>query len=137
MTIIPPTRGQDCHGAGAYHAPRGDRTHIGVDKACYKDSLILAVSGGLVTKIGYPYDPSHPKKGHLRYTEITDRDGLRLRYFYVKTLVQKGEKVTKGQIIGKAQGLSEIYPGIIDHIHFEILTENSRECNPDYYKAVE
>ena len=133
LKIIAPNRGNDVHGSGAYHAPRGERVHKGVDKACYKDSLILAISAGLVTKIGYPYNPGHPIKGHLRYVEITDKDGLRLRYFYVKAIVEVGERILKNQVIGKSQGLGDIYKGIIDHIHLEILDKNDTECNPDFY----
>ena len=133
LRIIAPNRGNDCYGSGAYHASRGTRIHKGVDKSCYKDSLILAISAGHVTKIGYPYNPSHPIKGHLRYVEITDKDDLRLRYFYVKASVSVGEKVLKGQVIGKSQGLGEIYKGITDHIHLEILDKNDVECNPDFY----
>ena len=133
LKIIPPTRGNDAHGNGAYHAPRGSRIHKGVDKSCYKNSIILSISNGVVTKIGYPYNPADPIKGHLRYIEITDTNGLRLRYFYVKASVGVGEKICKDQIIGQAQGLLTVYPNITDHIHLEILDSKGADYNPDFY----
>ncbi len=38
---------------------------------------VYSVSAGIVTKIGYPYDPRHPIKGKLRYVEVQDGDGMR------------------------------------------------------------
>lgn len=126
LTIKPPERGTDNHGSGAYLASRGNREHRGIDLACYPDSIICAIRPGSVTKIGYPYDPAkHPDKAHLRYVEITDPAGNALRYFYVQPAVQVGDIIETGQGLGTSQQLSGIYPGITDHVHFEVKRDRN------------
>jgi len=120
-----PVRGFDAHGSGAFGAPRGNNTHRGVDLACYKGTRIKAECAGRVTKIGYPYDPADPKKGHLRYVQVTDSAGLDHRYFYISPLVIVGDPINFGDVIGVSQGLLRIYPGITDHIHYEIKSGNN------------
>lgn len=120
MNIEPPIRGQDAHGSGEYGAPRGDHTHKGVDLSCCKGSKIHPCRAGEVTKIGYPYNPNDAKKGYLRYVQVTDADGFEHRYFYIKPMVKVGDHVDSIDIIGESQGLIEIYPGITDHIHYEV-----------------
>lgn len=132
MIIKPPVRRQDKWGSGEFQAPRGNRTHNGMDMACYKGSIILSAQDGVVTKIGYPYNPTDAKKGHLRYVEVTI-NGISLRYFYVKPLVSVGDVIQAGQEIGESQGLCEIYPGITDHVHVEARTEDDIYLNPFKY----
>lgn len=127
--IIPPIRQNDSHGSGAFGASRGGRTHNGVDIACYAGSRILSMTEGVVTKFGYPYNPSHPKKGHYRYVEVT-HDGLRYRYFYVSPTVSVGDEIKRGDQLGIAQGLLKLYPGITDHVHFEIKQKDGRYVDP-------
>lgn len=127
MLIAPPIRGNDNFGSGAFGASRGGRSHNGVDVACYAGSSILALKPGKVTKLGYPYNPNNEKKGHLRYVQVT-HEGKNYRYFYVSPSVRVGDEVRVGDVLGKAQGLLKIYPGITDHIHFEIkLADGSFE----------
>ncbi|MEJ1355734.1 MAG: M23 family metallopeptidase [Candidatus Sedimenticola sp. (ex Thyasira tokunagai)] len=132
MKIDAPVRGQDKHGSGAFGAPRGSRLHNGVDIACYAGSAVFSVADGEVTKIGYPYSPSNKKKGHLRYVQVTDTASNDARYFYVQPCVKVGDQVSDGQVIGITQGLLKIYPGIIDHFHFEVLRDGKR-INPKEY----
>jgi hypothetical protein len=40
ITIIPPIRGFDKYGSGAFGASRGGRPHKGDDIACYKGSAV-------------------------------------------------------------------------------------------------
>ena len=123
MIIRAPFRGGDKHGFGHFGASRGTRTHKGVDVACYAGSQIPSLTPGTVTKIGFPYSGDDPKKGHLRYVEVT-LDGNRFRYFYIEPSVEVGDVVIPGDQIGTSQGLLKIYPGITDHIHVE-------QINPD------
>lgn len=96
--------------------------HRGVDFSAREASGVLAPVAGKVTKIGYPYNPNDPDKGHLRYVQITDAEGRRWRLFYVRPVtVHVGSKVREGDLLGDSQGLGTIYPGIEDHIHLEIL----------------
>jgi len=133
ILIGAPIRGSDKQGSGAYMAPRGSRFHRGLDIACYAGSEVYSVSAGIVTKIGYPYDPRHPIKGKLRYVEVQDGDGMRSRYFYVSPLVEVGDVVRRRELIGVTQGLINIYPGITDHFHFEVKSERGQFLNPHDY----
>lgn len=132
-------RGNDRHGSGAYRASRGGRLHNGIDICCNAGDPVGAVSGGLVTKIGYPYSQAsgaNQDKAALRYVEVTDANNIRARYFYVNPLVQVGERVGADAILGEAQGLAHIYPEITEHFHFEALVlVNGRKvfCDPEQY----
>ena len=83
----------------------------------------------MVTKLGYPYSPEDEVKGHLRYVEV-DLDGNRFRYFYINPLVQVGDKVWPQTILGTSQDLTEIYPGITQHVHFEIIGPDGDPIDP-------
>lgn len=123
--IIPPVRGSDPHGSGAWLASRGTREHEGIDLACYPESLVCSLQDGEVTKLGYPY----ASKLELRYVEVTNKDGQQLRYFYVQPLVNIGDTIKAGDIIGKSQCLGVYYPGITEHVHFEVK-ENGKKIDP-------
>lgn len=112
-------RGTDRHGAGHFGAPRGDRVHNGVDLACSKGAKVCSPASGMVTKLGYPY--AAPEKRHFRYVQVTDSAGFDHRIFYISPTVKVGDSVQIGEQIGIAQGLTELYPGIIDHVHYEVM----------------
>lgn len=132
LLIKPPLRGHDKHGAGHFGAPRGDHAHKGIDMDCSKGSEVLSVSDGRVTKIGYPYPPIDPLKGHLRYVQVTDPKGYDLRYFYVSATVEVGDIVSELDSLGITQGLTDVYPGITDHYHFEVK-KDGEYINPNEY----
>lgn len=133
MFILPTMRWTDSFGAGWYGAPRGSRTHHGVDLGAYPGMPIISVSEGYISKIGYPYNPDNPKKGHLRYVQVT-LGNTDYRYFYVKPSygIEIGKLVNPGDQIGTAQGLENVYPGITDHIHFEIKVDGEFVNPLDY-----
>jgi len=122
MKIIPPIRGNDEQGSGYFGAPRGEKTHRGVDLACHKGSIVLSLTPGFVTKIGFPYDPSDRLKGHLRYVQVT-YDETNYRYFYIYPTVKLGNTVEIDEPLGIVQGLTKIYHGITDHFHLEITRD--------------
>ena len=117
--VEPEIRGQDAQGNGAYLAPRGNRKHQGIDPCCKSGDLIQSVCNGKVTKLGYPYNPNDEEKGHLRYVQVTDKNGVDVRYFYIKPMVRLGDRVTAMDILGRSQSLTEIFKGITQHFHFE------------------
>jgi len=127
--MIPTMRLHDSWGSGEFGAPRGSRTHNGVDLSVPPGAPVFSVTEGEVTKIGYPYPPADTKRGKFRYVEITNEDGLRFRYFYVVPSVQIGQKILSGEEIGEADDISEAYPGMIPHVHFEIKLEG-KYLNP-------
>lgn len=110
-----PIRGTDSQGAGYYGAPRGSRTHKGIDLACYPGTSIRSTVCGTVTKLGYPY----ADKLEFRYVQVTAQaTGLNHRYFYITPVVEIGQLVTLETVLGFSQSLP--YDGITQHVHYEI-----------------
>jgi murein DD-endopeptidase MepM/ murein hydrolase activator NlpD len=130
MRAIIPTelkkRPQDKWGSGEFGAPRGDHTHHGIDYCCPPEVQILSPVAGKITKHGYPYSDDLT----FRYVQITAENGYNHRVFYVEPILPIGRIVRKGSIIGFSQSLTERYPGITQHIHYEI--KNGKEyLNPE------
>lgn len=107
-------RGTDKWGSGDFGASRGNRTHRGIDYQC----VVVSPVTGEVTKIGYPYSDAL----EYRYVQITDKSGYDVRCFYVDPLVEVGDRVLEGAVIGRMQSLQKRYPGITDHVHVEVKT---------------
>ncbi|MBV1928414.1 MAG: M23 family metallopeptidase [Gammaproteobacteria bacterium] len=117
-------RTADRHGAGHFHAKRGDHKHQGIDIVIHGGEAVCSLQNGEVTRLGYCYNAKikgNENRGHFRLIEITDDNHNRWRYLYTSPLVDVGDIVERGQVIGAAQGLDEAFPGIIDHYHFEIM----------------
>jgi len=128
-------RGRDQWGSGEYFSSRGNRVHNGVDIRWHYEDSVVALCDGLVTKIGYPYDP-HGSKGHFRYVEVSDCAGSLARYFYVDPIVEVGYMLKEGDVLGSCQDLEHTYPGITNHFHFEVLVYVNRKkvyLNPVQY----
>jgi len=115
----------DKWGQGHFGAPRGSRTHHGIDFHVPHGTEILSPVAGLVTKIGYPYGDDLS----FRYIQITSGD-LDHRIFYVKPILMVGYHVKEGEVIGLSQDLEERYPEITPHIHYEIKI-GGKYINPE------
>jgi murein DD-endopeptidase MepM/ murein hydrolase activator NlpD len=122
-------RGLDVHGSGAFGASRGSRTHKGIDLVCEEGFEVTSLTYGRVSKLGYPYPWAEEDKRHLRYVEV-DLDGNRFRYFYINPSVSVGDTIWPDTPLGVAQKLTDIYPGITPHIHFEIIDPSGQPVNP-------
>lgn len=128
LTFIACPRGQDVHGDGSFGAPRGNRTHRGVDFAAYPGSVLLSPVEGVVTKLGYPYSGNYI----LRYVEVTSQNDMRHRFFYVDPQVTLGSEITEGTPLGVVQELP--YRGITQHVHYEIKLRSGSYIDPaDYH----
>jgi murein DD-endopeptidase MepM/ murein hydrolase activator NlpD len=127
MRTIPEDRKADNFGEGYFGASRGNRTHNGVDKAVPVGTSIYPIVGGEVTKLGYPYGDDLS----FRYVQVSDR-GIDYRYFYVSPLVSVGDHVTAETVLGKSQKLKDRYPGITEHVHFEVKV-NGKTVDPNPY----
>ena len=133
MLITAPIRENDKFGSGYFGASRdgGKRQHKGVDYAVYPGALVYAHVGGTVTKLGFPYGDDLG----FRYVQITDtKTNYNLRYFYVEPLVSLHQVVSAQHVIGRSQSLNERYPGITEHIHFEITDGRGRVVDPETLK---
>jgi murein DD-endopeptidase MepM/ murein hydrolase activator NlpD len=130
MKAIIPTelkkRTSDKWGEGYFGAPRGDRTHNGIDYECPPECQILSPVDGKITKHGYPYGDDLT----FRYVQITTKDGYDHRLFYVEPILPIGRIVKKDTVIGFAQDLNERYPDITPHIHYEVKHEGNY-LNPE------
>lgn len=117
MFIVPKIRETDCHGSGHFGAPRGNRTHKGLDFSCPSKTSVHSHVGGIVTKLGFPY------ANHLeyRYVEVRDQNGFFHRFFYVEPFVERGDRIFIGDKLGETQELGCLYEGITEHFHYEVI----------------
>jgi len=131
LKLISRKRIADEWGQGSYQAPRGDRTHTGVDYVAPAGFRLLSPVEGYITKHGYPYSDDLS----FRYIEVTDKNDKRHRFFYVMPSQDCGTKVHVGQILGTVQSLDQRYPKITPHVHYEIKDEDGEFINPEEYKV--
>ena len=116
----------DKWGAGHFGAPRGNHTHNGIDYCVPPEAQILSPVAGEISKHGYAY----PDDLSFRYVQITAKDGKFHRIFYCEPILPIGRTVKEGTIIGFSQDLTERYPGITPHCHYEILS-NGKYIDPE------
>ena len=118
----------DPAGLGHYGAPRGSKSHRGVDYACQVERPVLSPVSGPVTRIGWCYPNSV-----YRYVEVTNR-GLRHRFFYVQPSVGLDDFIEQGDPIGVAQDITIRYPdqGMTPHIHYEVKDGADEYRDPGY-----
>jgi murein DD-endopeptidase MepM/ murein hydrolase activator NlpD len=123
-------RGLDKYGAGHFGARRdgGKRTHRGVDAITVSGDDFYSRVVGTVSKLGYPYEGNYD----YRYVQITDKNGWKWRYYYIKPSVELGLKINVGDKIGVCQDLHPRYPGITPHVHFEIK-DGDKYIDPTNY----
>lgn len=127
ISLIAPLRGVDLFGSGAFKAPRGSRTHKGIDYAALPGSTVLSPVAGEVTKLGYPYGDDLS----FRYVEITTPLNKRWRFFYVLPGASLGEEIKEGESLGTVQDLNPRYKGITPHIHLEVMLLDGSVVNPE------
>lgn len=121
----------DPAGKGHYGAPRGERTHRGIDFVCTPGAAVLTPVGGIVTRLGYPYADDLS----WRYVEVTtSADKLRHRFFYVEPAdnIKVGTHVGTHTIIGAAQDIPRKYPDqqMIAHVHYEVKDQAGNYMDP-------
>lgn len=128
IKAVLPKRTTDRWGSGAFGASRGERIHNGIDYRVLPGSQILSPVKGEVTKLGYCYGDDLK----YRYVEVTDKDGLQHRIFYIRpTDIEVGMIVGEGAVIGIAQNLGPRYPDITPHVHYEVKDKEGRFLNPE------
>ncbi len=124
IKLIASHRGRDQFGKGSFGASRkGGRTHNGIDYAAAAGNGLRSPVAGRVSKHGVVYDYTT----EFVYIEITDKDKLRHRFFYVQPLVPVGEQVEVGDPIGRIQNISRFHEDrawdgrrMNNHFHYEI-----------------
>lgn len=92
--------------------PKKRRPHWGLDLASKRGTPILASQGGLVIYAGREF------RGYGKMVMIESGQGWATLYAHMdKILVQEGQKISRGQILG-AMGKTGRATGV--HLHFEI-----------------
>ncbi len=89
--------------------------HKGVDMACDKGVPVYASGDGIVEKT----DIGQRRKGYGKQVLLNHEFGYKTRYAHLsEILVEKGQKVTRGQLIGKV-GTTGGSTG--PHLHYEVI----------------
>jgi murein DD-endopeptidase MepM/ murein hydrolase activator NlpD len=115
----------DIYGSGEFGAKRaGKRIHSGLDILAGIGEPVRATRSGRVINA-----ENHKNLGN--YVEIRHGGGLISIYAHLsKILVEKGERVQQGQIIGEVgKSGNARYKKIKPHLHFEIR-KNAEAINP-------
>ncbi len=113
----------DCWGEGHFGAPRGCRTHRGVDIVARADAPVFSPMHARVVRVAEPYDDDAVLSGVL-LQGIDAHAGLEAKLFYVlPDLALMGQCVRAGAVIGRVQSLQARYPGITDHVHLEVRAQ--------------
>lgn len=116
----------DGWGQGHFGAPRGERTHNGVDIIARADAPVLSPLHAVVVRVAEPYDDDAVLSG-LLLCGVGPHAGLEAKLFYLQPdLTLIGQIVMPGQLLGRVQTLQSRYPGITDHVHLEVRMHDER-----------
>ncbi len=142
-SIIFPVVGQASF-SDDYNAPRASGPHHAIDILAKKGTPLVSAISGTVTDVQYP----EPDWGWS--VTVRDDDGYKYRYIHMNddtpgtndgnggamnayaAYVKEGNRVTKGQLIGRV-GDSGHSNGV-SHLHFEMFNPNGDVINP--YKSL-
>ncbi|SRR6266849_5069818 len=113
------SRGSDRYGSGQPGSPRdhGSRAHKGLDLIASPNQQVFSPMRGNIIREAFPYKNDHSLRGIL-VRGIDEFSGYEMKLFYVNGLFSG--LAIPGQIIGHAMDLSKKYPGITNHVHFEM-----------------
>jgi peptidoglycan hydrolase-like protein with peptidoglycan-binding domain len=115
-----------CSFSNTWHAPRGDRKHLGVDIIAREGNLIYAVADGTITRV---YNEATSKRAG-NGVRLTTADGTYFFYAHFQKVadgITVGTKVKAGQVIGyngKTGNTST------PHLHFEIHPQGGAPIDP-------
>lgn len=123
MLFISPTgrqpRGVDHFGSGAFHAPRGNRLHNGVDYECIPGQIVRAPISGTIVRKAYPYSDDVFYEGC-----VLENPEIQIKMFYFVPTCKIGSWVQQGEEIGYAQNISNKYSKgnkyMTPHVHLQI-----------------
>jgi murein DD-endopeptidase MepM/ murein hydrolase activator NlpD len=115
-----------CSFSNTWHAPRGDRKHLGVDIIANEGNLIYAVADGTITRV---YNTATSKLAG-NGVRLTTSDGTYFFYGHFQKVadgITVGTQVKAGQVIGyngKTGNTST------PHLHFEIHPQGGPAIDP-------
>lgn len=119
----------DAAGCGSFNAPRGSRTHNGIDLVVLPNKTIYAPITGTVRPL-YVYSSSTEMKG----VEITNKN-VKVKMFYVDSPLILNDFVVKGSVIGVSQDIAAYHNSstMTPHIHVEIYVDNQLTDPTKYF----
>lgn len=113
-------RKNDKWGSGVFGASRGDRPHLGVDVSMRPNSPVFAAIDMEISDVSYPYADTRAYSGY----KFTYHDGPNTydgRIWYVNhDSALFGKTIRKGEFLGYSQDLDIRYPGIDNHVHYQL-----------------
>ncbi len=130
IPAIQPVKNLDLRRISSYYGFRIDpiykvkKFHAGVDFSAPKGTPVFATGNGKVIRV------RRSKRGYGNNIEIDHGYGYHTFYAHLsKFNVRRGEKVTRGQLIGYVGNTGK---STAPHLHYEIR-KNGRTVNPIYY----
>lgn len=117
-------RGCDGGGCGDFGARRdnGTREHLGLDILCEPTGNVFSPFNGTVIDTVDPYG-----NGKFSGLKIKVDETVTIKIMYFSPLQNlKGQTVTAGQLIGKAQNVQTKYPKVQPHLHIEFFKNGAR-----------
>ena len=119
-------RGADATGNGWWGAKRGSRKHEGCDYVCQEGDEIFACANGVIRN-GQVYSTS----SEMTLIEIKNSI-YKVKQMYVDSIVENGETVEKGQLIGYSQSVSAFHnnPDMKNHCHITVW-KNGLKTDPE------
>ncbi|XP_041034702.1 leukocyte cell-derived chemotaxin-2-like [Carcharodon carcharias] len=118
-------RGKDRYGRGEYGAPRGRRTHLGVDVICSDGSIVHAPFTGRMVRQLNPFGNNNA----IDNGAMLEGSGYCVKMFPITAQRYTGS-VTKGEVIGRLLNIQDVYPGMISHVHIQMCDTS---INPTPY----
>jgi murein DD-endopeptidase MepM/ murein hydrolase activator NlpD len=115
--VSPMALREDAAGSGRFGAPRGRRSHQGLDILVKEGDPIYAPFTGRFIRRAQPYETDSRYSGIVLHA-----DGYELKIFYLSPLTFiSGQTIRRNQLIGTAQAISKKYGGSMkNHIHIEV-----------------
>lgn len=122
----------DAAGAGHFGAPRGERTHTGVDYCAVPGGVLTSPVAGIISKYGYCYE----EDWDYRYVEVKTEEGYRHRLFYTDLMksLYVGAEVRHNLPIAIVQDIRKRYPDspeMLPHVHYEVINPEGEYVNPE------
>lgn len=105
-----------------------DKMHKGVDFSAKTGTPVIATASGAVEKVEFM------KGGYGKYIQIKHDDQYQTLYAQLSEMnVQVGDKVEKGQLIGKVGNTGH---STGPHLHYEVIKAGEKVDPKDYYNAI-
>ncbi len=124
-----PKMRNDSNAKGHFGAPRTHGPHQGVDLLAAPGTAVQSPVDGTIEHVGDPYKPTHPLHQQYNSIWIRDKNGTRIKLFYVapsdatgKRLIKPGDRVKVGQQIGTMQDRASADKSkkMKNHVHVEV-----------------